>query len=143
MRCLDVYIYIYVYVYVYVYMNPYIHTYIHTHIHTSCQEGRLPSPKSYTLHPTTYTLHPTPQITIPASTGDYILVGGQTGIAQHVTVGTGAMIAGRSAVTRNVPAGVVYGGAPAVPIRQWHKQVSFPSVSRPLLLVLVGLFSEY
>jgi UDP-3-O-[3-hydroxymyristoyl] glucosamine N-acyltransferase len=59
-----------------------------------------------------------------AKIGDGVMVGGQAAIADHVTVGSKARIAGRSGVMRDVPEGETWGGTPAVPIRQWHRQTT-------------------
>jgi UDP-3-O-[3-hydroxymyristoyl] glucosamine N-acyltransferase len=44
-------------------------------------------------------------------------------VAGHLTIGAGVRLAARTGVTRNLEAGQTYGGAPAVPIRQWRRQV--------------------
>ncbi len=54
--------------------------------------------------------------------GDGVMLGGQVGISGHVSVGAGAKIAAQSGVMADVPAGGTYGGAPAVPIKDWHRQ---------------------
>jgi UDP-3-O-[3-hydroxymyristoyl] glucosamine N-acyltransferase len=51
--------------------------------------------------------------------GRGVLVGGQVGIADHVVVGDGARIAGKSGVVRDVPAGAVVAGYPAVTRVRW------------------------
>ena len=64
------------------------------------------------------------QVGIAGSTqiGDGVILGGQVGIGGHLTVGAGARIAGGSGVVADVPAGTTYGGYPAVPVTQWHRQ---------------------
>jgi len=49
------------------------------------------------------------------SIGDQVVIGGQVGFADHVKVGDGARIAARAGVIRDVAAGAVVSGAPAVP----------------------------
>jgi UDP-3-O-[3-hydroxymyristoyl] glucosamine N-acyltransferase len=59
-----------------------------------------------------------------ATLGDYVVMGGNAGLIDHVTIGDGAQLAARSGVMHDVPAGEVWGGAPAVPIRQFLKQAA-------------------
>ena len=65
------------------------------------------------------------QVGISGSTriGDNVVIGGQGGITGHVDIGKGAQIAAKSGVRSNIPAGTQYGGIPAVPVRDWHRQV--------------------
>lgn len=56
--------------------------------------------------------------------GDFVIVGGKTGVSDHVTVGDHARIAGLSGVARDVEGGRDYGGIPARPIREWHKETA-------------------
>ncbi|MEH6524864.1 MAG: UDP-3-O-(3-hydroxymyristoyl)glucosamine N-acyltransferase [Sneathiella sp.] len=56
--------------------------------------------------------------------GDYVVFGGQAGMAGHATVGTGAKISARAGVTTDVPAGEVYAGFPARPIKQFFRQLA-------------------
>ena len=52
---------------------------------------------------------------------DYVMMGGQVGVVDHVTIGTGAMIAAGSGIMSDVPAGKKWGGSPAGPARDWLK----------------------
>ena len=54
--------------------------------------------------------------------GDNVMIGGQAAIMDHMKIGSNARIAGCSGVMREVPEGEIWGGSPAVPIRQWHRQ---------------------
>lgn len=56
--------------------------------------------------------------------GDGVMIGGQVAIVDHVKIGSNARLAARSGIMRDVPDGETWGGAPAVPIRQWHRQTA-------------------
>ncbi len=64
------------------------------------------------------------QVGISGSTriGDGAVLAGQSGIAGHLKIGAGAKIAAKSGVMSDIPAGTSYGGAPAVPVVDWHRQ---------------------
>jgi UDP-3-O-[3-hydroxymyristoyl] glucosamine N-acyltransferase len=47
----------------------------------------------------------------------------QVGIAGHLKIGEGVRLAARSGVMKDVKAGETLGGAPAIPIKQWLRQV--------------------
>lgn len=66
------------------------------------------------------------QVGISGSTklGDFVVIGGQAGLAGHLTIGSGVRMAARSGVASHIPAGTEVGGAPAVPIREWRRQVA-------------------
>ena len=53
--------------------------------------------------------------------GDYAMLGGQVGIADHLVIGAGTKLLARSGVMTDVPAGVTWGGFPARPFREWLK----------------------
>ncbi len=57
--------------------------------------------------------------------GDYVVCGGQTGFADHLNIGSGAQIAAQSGIMRDVEAGAVVMGSPAVPIKDFMRQVAF------------------
>ena len=56
--------------------------------------------------------------------GDFVMLGGQSGLAGHLNVGTGVQIAGHSGVMRDIDAGANMMGYPAMPIKQFFKQVA-------------------
>lgn len=66
------------------------------------------------------------QVGISGSTklGDFVVLGGQVGLAGHLNIGSGVRIAAKSGVHSNIPAGSEVGGTPAVPIREWRRQIA-------------------
>lgn len=59
---------------------------------------------------------------------DFVVMGGQVGVADHLKIGKGVQVAARGGVTRSLEAGKVYGGFPAKPVEQWRREVA--SLSR-------------
>ncbi|MBQ7304293.1 MAG: UDP-3-O-(3-hydroxymyristoyl)glucosamine N-acyltransferase [Alphaproteobacteria bacterium] len=57
--------------------------------------------------------------------GDYVVCGGQTGFADHLTVGSGAQVGAQSGIMRDIEPGTVVMGTPAVPFKDFMRQVSF------------------
>jgi len=56
--------------------------------------------------------------------GDDVFMGGQVGLADHLTVGDGAQIAAGAGLMRDAPAGEKWGGRPARPARDWLKETA-------------------
>lgn len=56
--------------------------------------------------------------------GDFVVMGGHSGIVGHVKIGAGVQIAGSSHVNEDIPAGARVGGTPAVPFREWARQIA-------------------
>jgi UDP-3-O-[3-hydroxymyristoyl] glucosamine N-acyltransferase len=54
---------------------------------------------------------------------DLAVLGARTGVIQHITIGKGALLASRSTVYDDVPAGAAWGGFPAKPKGQWMREV--------------------
>ena len=66
------------------------------------------------------------QVGIAGSTkvGDHVVIGGQVGIGGHLTIGDGVQIAATAGVNRSIEAGQKVGGAPAVPIDEFRRQIA-------------------
>lgn len=64
------------------------------------------------------------QVGISGSTriGDGAVLGGQAGITGHLRIGAGARVAAQSGVMGDIPPGETFGGSPAVPVKEWHRQ---------------------
>lgn len=56
--------------------------------------------------------------------GDFVALGGQAGLTGHLSIGSGAQIAAQSGVMSDVPAGAVVCGSPAMPIKDFFRQVA-------------------
>lgn len=57
--------------------------------------------------------------------GDYVVCGGQTGFADHLNIGSGAQIASQSGIMRDIKPGEVVMGYPAVPFKDFMRQVAY------------------
>ncbi len=57
--------------------------------------------------------------------GDFVIIGPQVGIADHVKIGSGARVAARSASQPGIEyaGGQDYGGAPLRPVREWIREM--------------------
>ncbi len=64
------------------------------------------------------------QVGISGSTKleDHVVAGGQAGLTGHLKIGKGSRIAAQAGVMRDTEPGQNYGGSPAVPAREWHRQ---------------------
>ncbi len=56
--------------------------------------------------------------------GKNVLMGGAVGLADHINVGDGAQIAASAGVMHNIPAGEIWSGTPAQPIRDHMRMIS-------------------
>ena len=52
-----------------------------------------------------------------------VVLGGAVAVKDHVRLGAGARVAGRSSVTKSVPAGQTWAGYPAKPQRKWVREL--------------------
>lgn len=55
--------------------------------------------------------------------GSGVILGGYVAVSDHVTIHDGARVAGRSGVTKSVPAGQTWAGFPAKPHREFARQL--------------------
>ncbi len=64
------------------------------------------------------------QVGIAGSTklGNYVVLGGQVGVAGHLNIGDMVNIAAQSGVIHNLEPKKVYGGSPAIAVKDWHRQ---------------------
>lgn len=56
--------------------------------------------------------------------GDFAMLGGKVGVANHVKIGDGARLGALSGVNEDLAAGGTYLGQPAIPIRDFWRQVA-------------------
>jgi UDP-3-O-[3-hydroxymyristoyl] glucosamine N-acyltransferase len=54
--------------------------------------------------------------------GNGVMLGGQVGAAGHITIHDGAKVAAQSGLHADIPPQAIYGGYPAVPVKDWHRQ---------------------
>ncbi len=55
---------------------------------------------------------------------DYVVMGGHSGAAGHLTIGAGTQVAGLSHVTGDLPPQSKVGGSPAKPFRVWARELA-------------------
>ena len=56
--------------------------------------------------------------------GNFVAIGGQVGLAGHLNIGDGVQIAAQSGIMTDVQPGVTLCGTPAVPIKEFFRQVA-------------------
>lgn len=56
--------------------------------------------------------------------GDYVTLGGRVGIRDHVNIASKVRLAANSCVTKDISVPGDYGGFPAIPIRDWRRQIA-------------------
>jgi UDP-3-O-[3-hydroxymyristoyl] glucosamine N-acyltransferase len=56
--------------------------------------------------------------------GDNVMLGGRVGVADHVTIGSRVQVAAGSGVMKDIPDGEKWAGYPAMPFREFFRQVS-------------------
>ena len=60
-----------------------------------------------------------------AELGDFVVMGGQSGSAGHIKIGSGSQLAGASHAKDDLPPGGRYGGTPAKPLREWGREIAY------------------
>lgn len=56
--------------------------------------------------------------------GKFVVLGAQSGVAGHIKLNDGVTVAAKSGVTKEISAGEIVGGYPAVSINVWKKQIA-------------------
>jgi UDP-3-O-[3-hydroxymyristoyl] glucosamine N-acyltransferase len=56
--------------------------------------------------------------------GDFVMLGGRVGVADHVSIGTGAQVAASSGLMHDIPSGERWAGLPAQPTREFFRELS-------------------
>ncbi|KAI9199063.1 hypothetical protein LWI28_026705 [Acer negundo] len=56
--------------------------------------------------------------------GDYETLGGRVAVRDHVSIASKVRLAANCCVTKDITEPGDYGGFPAVPIREWRRQVA-------------------
>lgn len=59
-----------------------------------------------------------------ATIEDYCVLAGQVGMAGHITIGRGARIGAQAGVTKDIPGGASVVGSPAMPVKQYFRQLA-------------------
>ena len=54
-------------------------------------------------------------------TGSHLILGGQSGIRDHVNIGDNVTVVARAVITSNTSDKAVIGGMPGRPVTQWRK----------------------
>lgn len=69
----------------------------------------------------------TSQVGIAGSTklGDRVVIGGQSGFNGHIKIASDTFFQARSAIAGDIKESGVYGGAPAIPVKESNRQVVF------------------
>jgi UDP-3-O-[3-hydroxymyristoyl] glucosamine N-acyltransferase len=57
--------------------------------------------------------------------GDGVQFGGKAGVADHLNIGAGAGIGAAASVFKDVPAGEVWTGFPARPLKRWMRETAW------------------
>ena len=74
--------------------------------------------------------------------GDFCTFGGQVGIAPHLQIGDGAIVAGKSGVTKSLKGNRVYSGIPAREIKDYNKRMALVNQVEKLRRQLDGLIKS-
>ncbi|XP_078447722.1 putative UDP-3-O-acylglucosamine N-acyltransferase 2, mitochondrial isoform X1 [Wolffia australiana] len=58
-----------------------------------------------------------------ATIGDYVTMGGRAAVRDHVSITSNVRLAANSGVTKDLPFPGDYAGFPAIPVREWRRQI--------------------
>ena len=56
--------------------------------------------------------------------GNYVMMGGQSGAAGHLSIGDGAQVVAQSGIMRDIEPGQTVGGSPAMPAKEFWRQTA-------------------
>jgi UDP-3-O-[3-hydroxymyristoyl] glucosamine N-acyltransferase len=74
--------------------------------------------------------------------GDGVVIAGQAGLADHLTIGDNAIIMARSAVMRDIEPNQVVVGMPAMPTRQYMEQILYTGKLKEMAKAFKALQKE-
>ncbi len=57
--------------------------------------------------------------------GQYVTIAGQVGIAGHIEIGDRVIVAAQSGISKDIPAGEVWFGYPAAPMREYKERLAY------------------
>lgn len=73
--------------------------------------------------------------------GNHVIIGGQTGITGHISITDHVIMMAQTGVTKSISSPGIYGGAPARPYQEIHRQVA-KIRSLPKLEERLGMLEE-
>ena len=74
--------------------------------------------------------------------GNRVTIGGSVGISDHISIGDGVTLAAGSGVSKDIPAGETWAGAPAVPFRKWVRGLYLQGQLETIWQIVKGMKRE-